>query len=32
VGRLYDEGTLVRVGMALERAANVANERPAGFV
>jgi len=31
VGRLFDEGTLVRVGMALERAAAVANERPAGF-
>ena len=32
VGRLFDEGTLVRVGMALERAAGVAAERPAGFV
>jgi Asp-tRNA(Asn)/Glu-tRNA(Gln) amidotransferase A subunit family amidase len=32
VGRLFDEGTLVRVGMALERAAGVAHERPLGFV
>jgi Asp-tRNA(Asn)/Glu-tRNA(Gln) amidotransferase A subunit family amidase len=32
VGRLFDEGTLVRVGMALERAAGVAHERPAGFI
>lgn len=32
VGRLFDEGTLVRVGMALEHAASVAEERPAGFV
>jgi Asp-tRNA(Asn)/Glu-tRNA(Gln) amidotransferase A subunit family amidase len=31
IGRLFDEGTLVRVGMALERAAGVANERPPGF-
>ncbi len=31
VGRLFDEGTLVRVGMALERAAGVAHERPPGF-
>ncbi|MGZ3429275.1 MAG: amidase, partial [Polyangia bacterium] len=31
VGRLFDEGTLIRVGMALERAANIAHERPAGF-
>ncbi|MCA1664850.1 MAG: amidase [Myxococcales bacterium] len=31
VGRLFDEGTLVRVAMALERAAGVAHERPAGF-
>ena len=31
IGRLFDEGTLVRVGMALERAAAVAAERPAGF-
>ncbi len=32
VGRLYDEGTLVRVGMALERACGVADARPSGFV
>ena len=31
VGKLFDEGTLVRVGIALERAAGVAAERPAGF-
>lgn len=31
IGRLFDEGTLGRVGIALERAAGVANERPAGF-
>jgi Asp-tRNA(Asn)/Glu-tRNA(Gln) amidotransferase A subunit family amidase len=28
IGRLFDEGTLVRVGMALERAAGVAREHP----
>jgi Asp-tRNA(Asn)/Glu-tRNA(Gln) amidotransferase A subunit family amidase len=31
VGRLFDEGTLGRVGMALERAFGVAGEKPAGF-
>jgi hypothetical protein len=31
VGRLFDEGTLGRVGMALERAAGIARERPPGF-
>jgi Asp-tRNA(Asn)/Glu-tRNA(Gln) amidotransferase A subunit family amidase len=31
VGRLFDEGTLVRVGLAMERAADVAEERPKGF-
>jgi Asp-tRNA(Asn)/Glu-tRNA(Gln) amidotransferase A subunit family amidase len=31
VGRLFDEGTLARAGMAFERALNVAGERPAGF-
>ena len=31
VGRLFDEGTLARVGLALERVAGVAEERPAGF-
>lgn len=31
VGRLFDEGTIVEAGMALERAFGVAHERPAGF-
>jgi Asp-tRNA(Asn)/Glu-tRNA(Gln) amidotransferase A subunit family amidase len=31
VGRLFDEGTIGRVGLALERAARVANETPPGF-
>jgi Asp-tRNA(Asn)/Glu-tRNA(Gln) amidotransferase A subunit family amidase len=31
IGHLFDEGTLGRVGIALERAFNVAAERPAGF-
>jgi len=31
IGRLFDEGTLVRAGLALERSFNVAGERPAGF-
>jgi Asp-tRNA(Asn)/Glu-tRNA(Gln) amidotransferase A subunit family amidase len=31
IGRLFDEGTIARVGVALERASNVAKERPAGF-
>jgi Asp-tRNA(Asn)/Glu-tRNA(Gln) amidotransferase A subunit family amidase len=31
IGRLFDEGTIARVGVALEREANVAKERPAGF-
>ena len=31
IGRLFDEGTIARVGMALERAFAVAAERPAGF-
>ncbi len=31
IGRLFDEGTIGRVGLALERAAGVARERPAGF-
>ncbi|MBV8666293.1 MAG: amidase [Burkholderiaceae bacterium] len=31
IGRLFDEGTLARVGLALERHANVASERPPGF-
>jgi Asp-tRNA(Asn)/Glu-tRNA(Gln) amidotransferase A subunit family amidase len=31
IGRLFDEGTLGRAGVAMERAFNVANERPGGF-
>ncbi len=31
IGRLFDEGTLCRAGMALEAAFNVVGERPAGF-
>ena len=31
VGRLFDEGTLGRVGLALERSLGVAEERPPGF-
>ncbi|HTJ24099.1 MAG TPA: amidase [Gemmatimonadaceae bacterium] len=31
IGRLFDEGTIVRAGIAIERAAGVANERPPGF-
>jgi Asp-tRNA(Asn)/Glu-tRNA(Gln) amidotransferase A subunit family amidase len=31
IGRLFDEGTIGRAGMAIERAANVMRERPAGF-
>ena len=31
IGRLFDEGTMVRAGLALERAAGVAANRPAGF-
>ncbi len=31
VGRLFDEGTLVQAGMALEGAFGVAGERPKGF-
>lgn len=31
IGRLFDEGTLARVGMALESATNVMRERPTGF-
>jgi Asp-tRNA(Asn)/Glu-tRNA(Gln) amidotransferase A subunit family amidase len=31
IGRLFDEGTIGRVGLALERAVDVAKERPAGF-
>jgi Asp-tRNA(Asn)/Glu-tRNA(Gln) amidotransferase A subunit family amidase len=31
LGRLFDEGTVARAGLALERAFNVAGERPPGF-
>jgi Asp-tRNA(Asn)/Glu-tRNA(Gln) amidotransferase A subunit family amidase len=31
IGRLFDEGTLARVGLALERALGVGAERPPGF-
>jgi Asp-tRNA(Asn)/Glu-tRNA(Gln) amidotransferase A subunit family amidase len=31
IGRLFDEGALARVGLALERASGVAGERPPGF-
>jgi hypothetical protein len=31
MGRLFDEGTIGRVGIAMERALNVAGERPTGF-
>jgi Asp-tRNA(Asn)/Glu-tRNA(Gln) amidotransferase A subunit family amidase len=31
IGRLFDEGTIGRVGVAMERAAGVAGERPGGF-
>jgi Asp-tRNA(Asn)/Glu-tRNA(Gln) amidotransferase A subunit family amidase len=31
IGRLFDEGTLGRAGLALERAFHVAGERPPGF-
>jgi Asp-tRNA(Asn)/Glu-tRNA(Gln) amidotransferase A subunit family amidase len=31
IGRLFDEGTIARVGLALEKSAGVASERPPGF-
>jgi Asp-tRNA(Asn)/Glu-tRNA(Gln) amidotransferase A subunit family amidase len=31
IGRLFDEGTIGRVGMAIEREAKVMGERPGGF-
>jgi Asp-tRNA(Asn)/Glu-tRNA(Gln) amidotransferase A subunit family amidase len=31
IGRLFDEGTLCRAGLALERAFAVSTERPPGF-
>jgi Asp-tRNA(Asn)/Glu-tRNA(Gln) amidotransferase A subunit family amidase len=31
IGRLFDEGTVMRAGVAMERAFKVADERPSGF-
>jgi hypothetical protein len=31
IGRLFEDGVVGQVGMALERAFGVAGERPAGF-
>jgi Asp-tRNA(Asn)/Glu-tRNA(Gln) amidotransferase A subunit family amidase len=31
IGRLFDEGTIARAGLAMERTFNVAGERPPGF-
>jgi Asp-tRNA(Asn)/Glu-tRNA(Gln) amidotransferase A subunit family amidase len=31
IGQLFDEGTIARAGLALERSLNVAKERPPGF-
>ena len=31
IGRLFDEGTIARVGLALERSLNVSDEAPPGF-
>jgi Asp-tRNA(Asn)/Glu-tRNA(Gln) amidotransferase A subunit family amidase len=31
IGRLFDEGTIARVGLALEKASGVSGERPPGF-
>jgi Asp-tRNA(Asn)/Glu-tRNA(Gln) amidotransferase A subunit family amidase len=31
IGRLFDEGTIGRAGLAMEKALNVASERPPGF-
>jgi Asp-tRNA(Asn)/Glu-tRNA(Gln) amidotransferase A subunit family amidase len=31
IGRLFDEGTIARVGLALEKQAKVAGQRPPGF-
>ncbi len=31
IGRLFDEGTIARVGLAMEQSFNVAHERPTGF-
>ena len=32
IGRLFDEGTIGRVGVAMERAFNVSGERPPAFL
>jgi len=32
IGRLFEEGTIARAGLALERALGVAGERPPGFL
>ena len=31
IGRLFDEGTVARAGLALERSLNVVGENPPGF-
>jgi hypothetical protein len=31
IGRLFDEGTMARAGMAMERSFGVADERPPGY-
>ena len=31
IGRLFDEGTIAKTGLAMERAFGVAGERPPGF-
>jgi Asp-tRNA(Asn)/Glu-tRNA(Gln) amidotransferase A subunit family amidase len=31
IGRLFDEGTIIRAGVALERALGASGERPPGF-
>jgi Asp-tRNA(Asn)/Glu-tRNA(Gln) amidotransferase A subunit family amidase len=31
IGRLFDEGTIARVGLVLERTLGVSDERPAGY-
>jgi len=31
IGRLFEEGTIARAGLAMERAFGVADQRPPGF-
>jgi hypothetical protein len=31
IGRLFDEGTIARVGLAMEQSLNVVDEVPPGF-